>query len=608
MPITSINYKVFIIGNPKFLLFAFISLMAFSVLAQEEPLPEHLAMPDLPKLETAKENPAENTEKKPESEPKIAETTSDNEEKKVIENLAEDVFAEKKDDKKQEVVATETPAEKITKAVTSPENSQKNEVVEADVKNETEKTQIEQASDVKKLEPEKTLEKAVEATEVADVAKKEAENQAKISEVKKNSTDEKSEVAKAEENISENQVNKIIEEAKKQTEEKIETETVTDHKILKLAENTSKETALNANNSSDVKLYEYGNYTKLSLPKSMGGDYQPTSQITINSIVDDNPEKSETIYSSTEYTPVSVEEFNQIADISELPRKNPKINIKEDITIERGSFQDPFYEEIKTEEVANNDVKLPESEDVEENLQAISEQESEDVSAGETKHKAKQVAKVDNKPTEFFLKEKSLKVEIKKDKRYLSKYLKNAFEALQVGQFESAISYYREVLKANPNNIKAQFGLATAYHKAGQYENAKDEYSKLLQKNKNYWPALNNYLILVSQEYPETAIERLEELKVKNPDYAAIPAQIGSLYYSRGKIQRAADYYLEAVNLEPKNSNYRYNLAVVLEQLSQKLNAAKVYKSLLDDAARGEKIPENANVIAERYFSLLSEN
>ncbi len=197
-------------------------------------------------------------------------------------------------------------------------------------------------------------------------------------------------------------------------------------------------------------------------------------------------------------------------------------------------------------------------------------------------------------------------MQVKAPNASLIKTRQDAYEALNMGMYESSISYYKKLLKNNPRDRSALFGLATSYHKSGQYFNAKKAYLELINMDDKFYPAVSNYIILVTEENADDPIPKLVELWKKNPSFSAIPAQIANLYYKENKLDKAIEYYFQAVNLEPDNIEYKYNLAVILEKLGEAKLAAKYYKNLLDEAAKGKSLPENPLTIRDRFFMLMS--
>lgn len=325
------------------------------------------------------------------------------------------------------------------------------------------------------------------------------------------------------------------------------------------------------------------------------------------SIIPDDLEKN--LYRKNSKFSEAKKKSNSDLDIlSVLPEKKEKLKIKSEISIDEAKFNNPFPEDITfptpenttlvESEVQQSDKDIAANQD---NVPVV------DFSENQIENIDDLAPTMDEMPQGFYTKELGLKVEVKDRPANSLGVMRNAYEALQVGQYESAIEYYKEALQVNPNNGKARFGLATSYHKSKQYDNAKEEYLKIINKNPDFWPAVNNYIMLVSEEDPASSINKLENLRQKNPDFAAIPAQLGSLYYNKGELEKASKNYIDALEIEPENIDYKYNLAVILEKSGNILDAAEVYRSLLEDSAKGKKLPENPIIIKDRYDMLTSK-
>jgi tetratricopeptide (TPR) repeat protein len=294
--------------------------------------------------------------------------------------------------------------------------------------------------------------------------------------------------------------------------------------------------------------------------------------------------------------------------LSSLPEKQEKLNIKSDIKIDEAEFNNPFAEEVVQSNVDNS--ALAESEISTENNDSLQQEGTPvvDFSDNEVENIENLASAAAEVQPDFYSQELGLKVEVKDRPTNNSNSLKNAYEALKLGQYESAIEYYKEVLAVNPKNNNARFGLATSYHKSRQLDNAKNEYLKIINENPKFWPAVNNYIMLVTEEDPASSISKLEELQERNPSFAAIPAQLGSLYFNKGDYEKAAKNYIEALKIESGNIDYKYNLAITLEKAGNFRDAAEVYRSLLEDYSKGKEIPENPMVIRDRYDMLTSKS
>lgn len=294
-----------------------------------------------------------------------------------------------------------------------------------------------------------------------------------------------------------------------------------------------------------------------------------------------------------------IEALNELIKLSNETR--PVITSK-NIRIKKGDFNDPFYDEVEPYKEKNQEnqkmvygnriANIPPAEDT---LQIKPEEK-----------KPKKPPQIFSKP-EFYDQEKTLAVEVKKQtNEEIISFRKDAFDALSMGMYEVAVTYYKKIIEIQPRDKNALFGLATAYHKAKQYSNAKEIYRKIISEDVNNNDAINNYVILLSEEYGDEAIPKLEKLWQDNKEIAGIAAHIANLHYKKNNLKKAIEYYFQAVAVEPENIDYKYNLAVLLEKYGASDLAVKYYQNLLDEAAKGKILPEDPLTIRERYFSLLS--
>jgi tetratricopeptide (TPR) repeat protein len=183
-----------------------------------------------------------------------------------------------------------------------------------------------------------------------------------------------------------------------------------------------------------------------------------------------------------------------------------------------------------------------------------------------------------------------------------------ALEALNAGQVESAIELYKQAIKINKDDAKSIFGLATSYHVAGQFEQARENYIKVLKLKKDYFPALNNLIVLLSEQGSKRALPELEKLRKENPNFAPISAQIGVMYLKDKDYTNAVKSFVEAIKMDNTNNQYKYNLAVTLDNAGNFDEAAEIYNFLLKEAAKGNKVPENPNKIKDRMELIMGEN
>jgi Flp pilus assembly protein TadD len=186
--------------------------------------------------------------------------------------------------------------------------------------------------------------------------------------------------------------------------------------------------------------------------------------------------------------------------------------------------------------------------------------------------------------------------------------LDKAYNALVNGNTEVAVRTYRDVLANEPNNKFALFGLATTYHKLDMLDKARPLYGRLLEIDPYNKEALNNFLALVGEEAPESAIMYLEQLKSQNNDFSPIYAQLAQLYAKSGNMPLAIENMQEASMISPENLVYKYNLAVLYDKAKQKDRAIILYRQLMKAGLDGADLPANLSDIQKRLTFLSSNN
>ncbi|MBV8938955.1 MAG: tetratricopeptide repeat protein, partial [Alphaproteobacteria bacterium] len=185
--------------------------------------------------------------------------------------------------------------------------------------------------------------------------------------------------------------------------------------------------------------------------------------------------------------------------------------------------------------------------------------------------------------------------------------LQRAYNALMSGNSDAAIGIYQEVLESDPHNEQALFGLATTYHRAGQLEKARPLYMRLLKINPGHREGLNNFLALAADEAPEEALNELQNLQKRSPDFSPIPAQMAVIYQKMNRLDEAIQYMSRAASLAPENMTYRYNLAILFDKAHHYPEAAALYRQVLDAGLRGETVPGDLTSIQQR-LTFISSN
>ncbi len=198
-------------------------------------------------------------------------------------------------------------------------------------------------------------------------------------------------------------------------------------------------------------------------------------------------------------------------------------------------------------------------------------------------------------------------IKVNQPNRNLDHELAKAYDALATGQTSMALDLYKNILSNDPQNKGALFGLATTYHRTGQLDQARLFYGKLLAIDPTHRDGLNNFLVLLADEAPQQALEKMEALAKRNPNFSPIPAQMAVIYQRLGNPDQALAHMFRAVALAPENLVYRYNLAILLDKQKKYDEAARLYQQLIEAAGRGIVIPGNLQKIQQR-LTFISSN
>jgi tetratricopeptide (TPR) repeat protein len=122
----------------------------------------------------------------------------------------------------------------------------------------------------------------------------------------------------------------------------------------------------------------------------------------------------------------------------------------------------------------------------------------------------------------------------------------NAF--FDLGQYEKAVTYYQNALRADPGMVKADYNLA---------------------------------LTLVRMKRSDEAVTILKRLLTSDLKNTALMAALGWAYHQQGKDKEALDQYEAVLALSPADQNALYNSGIILWKLTKKDDALDRFRKVL---------------------------
>ncbi|MDJ0778491.1 MAG: tetratricopeptide repeat protein [Gammaproteobacteria bacterium] len=180
------------------------------------------------------------------------------------------------------------------------------------------------------------------------------------------------------------------------------------------------------------------------------------------------------------------------------------------------------------------------------------------------------------------------KLEITTGSRLDEKQLKlrEAYSAYRAGNDARALELYSEVLREDPTNRNALLGRAAIHVQNGNVVNAVDDYQALLLANPKDSLAMSS-LLSVANLSPRESESRLKLMIREEPESPYLNFALGNAYGAQNRWQEAQGFYFTALQNNPDDPNYAYNLAVSLEHIKQPQAAMNYYRRALANMGNG---------------------
>lgn len=192
----------------------------------------------------------------------------------------------------------------------------------------------------------------------------------------------------------------------------------------------------------------------------------------------------------------------------------------------------------------------------------------------------------------------------------------DAFENYVRGELatteQQKVRYFREALRLDPNYTKAKLRLGQAYFDNHEYESAASWFGRIPKDDPLGGEAL---FLLGMSEFFRGSFDRsyaaFSALAARLP-LTEVYNNLGVVESRRGHRSAAVEYFTKAVNADPTDADYRFNLAVALFKNGDSVSAARQLreelqqrpsdgeaKTLLDAIGRGVTAPAPAYATAQ---------
>jgi Flp pilus assembly protein TadD len=165
-------------------------------------------------------------------------------------------------------------------------------------------------------------------------------------------------------------------------------------------------------------------------------------------------------------------------------------------------------------------------------------------------------------------------------------WLNEAYKAYKSGDDSLAMTRYNQVLQLDPGNRNALLARAAIYVQNNNSSAAIEDYQALLLRNPKDSLAMTS-LISVANYSPLETESQLKLMIRDEPDSPYLNFALANAYGAQNRWQEAQGYYFKALENNPQDPNYAYNLAVSLEHIAQPIAAVSYYQRALDNINHG---------------------
>ena len=166
------------------------------------------------------------------------------------------------------------------------------------------------------------------------------------------------------------------------------------------------------------------------------------------------------------------------------------------------------------------------------------------------------------------------------------RWLHEAYAAYQKGDDQLALAKYNAVLDVDPDNRNALLARAAINIQNNRIAEAIRDYRRILFVNPKDSLAMSS-MIAVANYSPEQSETQLKLMIRDEPDSHYLNFTLGNIFGAQNRWQEAQKKYFTALENNPHDPNYAYNLAVSLEHIAKPQVAIAYYELALNNYTRG---------------------
>lgn len=165
-----------------------------------------------------------------------------------------------------------------------------------------------------------------------------------------------------------------------------------------------------------------------------------------------------------------------------------------------------------------------------------------------------------------------------KEEEKVSGLIESAKSHLKDQNFEKALTALLTASEMDPENSDAMYLLGITYTRIGKYENALQNFERMVQTdvsyiNKIHTMMIMGYIYTIVEDY-DRALDTFNEIVDAGFESAQVFAAIGYIMDRKGNFKEACMNLYRAIDLDPKNANARNSLGYIYTEAGINLEEA----------------------------------
>jgi tetratricopeptide (TPR) repeat protein len=167
------------------------------------------------------------------------------------------------------------------------------------------------------------------------------------------------------------------------------------------------------------------------------------------------------------------------------------------------------------------------------------------------------------------------------------------YQALEKGNVDEAIRFFKDELQQKPDDSKARNNLAVAYMRQSRYEEAFNELQKVIAQRPDD-PRAHYNLALVyyyKKLYDEEITEYRKSIALLPSHYGA-HLNLGHALLSKGDKIGALEQYDWVIERNPGNAKINFTLGILYSEMKADQKAAERFRHYLDIDPKGQYAQE----------------